>query len=181
LAVGIDVLDQGGVLEQVDALMMLTLRAEQPLGAAVDVEGTDPERILEPLGHLRGAQLGGGDQDLGRQPQAAGVLFVGQPHGHRRVGVKKGWLELVERLDQLWQRQGDRQGQDPMQTDRQGGRPLTGDVGGGGAAEHRHPLARQAGPQPRPAGAAHELGADRPPADRVVDEQARAARGSAGQ
>ena len=68
-----------------------------------------------------------------------------------------------------------------MQADGQGGGALAADVGGGGAAEHGHPLAGQAGPQPRPAGAAQELGADRPPAGGVVDEQARAARGSAGQ
>jgi hypothetical protein len=68
-----------------------------------------------------------------------------------------------------------------VQADRHGGRPLTGEVGGGGAAEPGHPLAGQAGPQTRPAGAAHELGADRPPAGGIIDEQARAARGSAGQ
>ena len=68
-----------------------------------------------------------------------------------------------------------------MQADCQGGRPLTGDVGGGGTAEEGQPLAGQAGPQTRPGGAAHELGADRPPPDRVVDEQARPPRGAAGQ
>jgi hypothetical protein len=38
-AVGVDVLDQGGVLEQVDPLVVLAFGAEQPLGGAVDVEG----------------------------------------------------------------------------------------------------------------------------------------------
>ena len=45
LAVGVDVLDQGGVLEQVDALVVLAFGAEQPLGAAVDVEGAYPEGV----------------------------------------------------------------------------------------------------------------------------------------
>ena len=31
----------------------------------------------------------------------AGLLLVGQPHGHRGVDAEVGGLELVERLDQL--------------------------------------------------------------------------------
>ena len=41
-AVTVDVLDQGGVLEQVDALVVLAFGTEQPLRAAVDVKGADP-------------------------------------------------------------------------------------------------------------------------------------------
>jgi hypothetical protein len=57
---------EGGVFEQVDALVVLAFGAEQALGAAVDVEGVDPEGVGEPLGHRRGTQLREGDQDLGR-------------------------------------------------------------------------------------------------------------------
>jgi hypothetical protein len=140
----------------------------------------DPEGVQEQLGHLRGPQLADGHQHLGRQPEAAGLLLVGQPGGHRRVDMQEGGLELVERLDQLGQGQGDRQAQGAMEADRHGGRDLAADVGRGGTAEQGQPLAGQAGPQARPAGAAQDLGADRPPAGRVVDEQARPARGSAG-
>src|SRR3954452_12771247 len=58
LTVGVDVLDQGGVLEQVDAVVVLALGAKQSLAGAVDVEGGYAECFDQSLGHLRGAQLG---------------------------------------------------------------------------------------------------------------------------
>ena len=54
-------------------------------------------------------------------------------------------------------------------------------MGGAGAADERDPLAWQGGSQPGPGGGAQELAADGSPAGGVVDEQARAAGGSAGQ
>jgi hypothetical protein len=73
-----------------------------------------------------------------------------------------------------------RRGQDAMQADAHGGGALAAEMGGAGAAEQGQPLAGHAGPQPRPGEGTQELGADRPPAGGVVDEQARATRGPAG-
>src|SRR5215212_1677010 len=58
---------EGGVFEQVDALVVLAFGAPQALGGAVGVEGVAPEGVGEPLSHLGGAQLGDGDQHLGGQ------------------------------------------------------------------------------------------------------------------
>jgi hypothetical protein len=55
LPVGVDVFDEGGVLEEVDALVVLALRSEQTLGGALQVEGAHLERFLQPAGHLGGA------------------------------------------------------------------------------------------------------------------------------
>jgi hypothetical protein len=62
--------------------------------------------------------------------------------------MQEGGLELVERLDQLWEGQGDRQAEDAMEADRHGGRALAADVGGGGAAEQGQPLAGRLGRSP---------------------------------
>jgi hypothetical protein len=132
---------EGGVFEQVDALVVLAFGAPQALGGAVGVEGVDPEGVGEPLSHLGGAQLGDGDQHLGGQLEAAGVLLVGQPHGHRGVGVQVGGLEVIERLDQLREGQGDRQAQDAMQAHGQGGGGLAADVGRGRRRQARPPAA----------------------------------------
>ena len=107
LPVGVDVLDEGGVLEQVDALVVFALRSEQPLGGAEQVEGAHPERLLQSLGHLGSAQLRDGDQDPWRHPQPAGVLLVDQPHGRGWIGLEIGGLKLIERLHQPRQRQRD--------------------------------------------------------------------------
>ena len=56
LAVGVDVLDESGVLEEVDALVVLALGAEEPLGAAVEVEGPHLERVLTSCSVISGVR-----------------------------------------------------------------------------------------------------------------------------
>jgi hypothetical protein len=59
-AVLVDVLDDRHVLEQVDAGVVLALRAPQAFGRAVQVEGPHAERLLDARGHHWGAQLAAG-------------------------------------------------------------------------------------------------------------------------
>ena len=102
--VGVDVLDDAPVLEQVDAVVVFALAAPEPLGRAVEVERADTERARgSARRHLGRAELAARVND-GAMPRRPGELLVREQGGDRGERGEHVRAEGVERLDQARQR-----------------------------------------------------------------------------
>lgn len=170
----VDVLDDGELLEEVEAVVLRALRRPESLGLRVEVERAHAERLVDAASHAGGQQLAAARDDAEGDPQAAGALLVGEQRRVGGVGVQHIGLVVVEGRDDPRERQryGERREADEPER-RAGHRDLGARVLGIASGDHpdaEAPVAPHRHARER--GDPQELGHVGAPTGRVVGEDA---------